>query len=254
MLPLRSISIVGTGNTAFQLGKVLYQAGMVIKNVSGRKHSEAMILADELNAEATHLSEIEGDIILLCVADDSISDISSSLKTESPIVHCSGSTSINALQNNSSKGVFYPLQTLSKTRDVDFRQVPILIESENNELLESLSCMAKMISDQVHVVNSEDRSKYHLSAVFVNNFINHLIHLSKNELDRSNLDFSLLRPLIDETIKKTFDMGPFYAQTGPARRGDRNVIEKQKSQLEGNTQQIYSKLSESILKIYHDQL
>jgi predicted short-subunit dehydrogenase-like oxidoreductase (DUF2520 family) len=254
MLPIRSISIIGTGNAAFQIGRNLNRSGLLIAEVWGRDHQEALLLADELQAKVTNPEDFTGDLIFLCLSDDAIETSSLTLSVKIPVIHCSGSKPLSALKNSGSKGVFYPLQTMSKTREIDFSEVPILVEADSKELLESLKCLGTMISKKVFEVNSENRSHYHVSAVMVNNFINHLIYLSQEELRKNELDLSLLKPLILETIEKAFDLDPYQAQTGPARRGDKKVIEEHSTKLSGHTKEIYDAFSSSILSTYHDQL
>lgn len=254
MLPIRSISIIGTGNTAFQIGRNLNRSGLFIAEVWGRDPQEALLLADELQSKVTNPEDFTGDLIFLCVSDDAIETSSLKLSDKFPVIHCSGSKPMLALKNVGSKGVFYPLQTLSKTREIDFSEVPILIEANTKELLELLKCLGLMISNKVFEVNSENRYHYHVSAVMTNNFINHLIYLSREELRNYELDLSLLKPLIRETIEKAFALEPYLAQTGPARRGDKNVIEEHSTKLSGHTKEIYDAFSRSILSTYHDQL
>ncbi len=254
MLPIRSISIIGTGNTAFQIGRNLNRSGLFIAEVWGRNHQEALLLADELQAKVTNPKDFTGDLIFLCVSDDAIETTSSMLASKIPVIHCSGSKPLSALNNAESRGVFYPLQSMSKTREINFSDVPILIEADTKELLESLKSLGIMISNRVYEVNSENRYHYHVSAVMVNNFINHLMHLSREELRKNELDLSLLKPLILETIEKAFALDPYLAQTGPARRGDKNVIEEHSTKLSGHSKEIYDAFSRSILSTYHDQL
>ena len=196
-----------------------------------------------------------GDIILLCIPDDIIAETSIKIgKANAIIAHTSGNTSIKSLMTNDRYGVFYPLQTFSKQREIDMKSVPICLESSDEDVMKNLEFFASAISDSVYEINSRQRKYLHLSAVFVNNFTNHLYHIAEEFLEDRELDFNLLKPLITETAEKVMDIDPVDAQTGPARRGDENTIKKHLDLLEGNTEykKLYQLMSEQILKKYHE--
>ena len=153
------------------------------------------------------------------------------------------------------RGVFYPLQTFTKGRLLDFSTIPICIEASDNESLALLRLLGEAISQNIYDINSDQRKKLHLAAVFANNFSNHLFHISETLCEKEDLPFELLKPLILETVKKLETLSPKDAQTGPARRDDSISIEKHLELLTNtNHKKIYTLLSEAITKTYEKEL
>ena len=243
---------------ATHLARSLQKAGLNIHEVYSLNSENANQFAIQFNCTlCTDLINIDKntDIILLCIPDDLIAETSKKIgKANAIIAHTSGNTSIRSLINNDRYGVFYPLQTFSKQREIDLKTVPICLESSDEDVMKNLQFLASAISDSVHEINSRQRKYLHLSAVFVNNFTNHMYHIAEEFLEDRELDFDLLKPLIIETAAKAVDIDPANAQTGPSRRGDDNTIKKHLNLLEGNPEykQLYQLISEQILKKYHE--
>ncbi|MCX8491522.1 MAG: DUF2520 domain-containing protein, partial [Cyclobacteriaceae bacterium] len=149
-------------------------------------------------------------------------------------------------------GVFYPLQSFSKQKKVDFKNIPIFIESQNQETDDFLLLMAKTISNQVVKIESDDRIALHVAAVFASNFTNHMLAISKSILQQNNLDFEWLKPLITETIQKSLAIDPNHAQTGPASRGDLEILDKHLEFLSDDegVAEIYKIISQHIVNKY----
>jgi predicted short-subunit dehydrogenase-like oxidoreductase (DUF2520 family) len=251
MKTIHTISIVGTGNVAIHLGKALLESGITISDVYGRNTSNAKTLADALSCTVTEeIKNVKGDLIIICVKDSAIQEVAELIPSNKLIVHTSGAISMDALNSHDKFGVFYPLQSISKNRIVAFEKIPILLESNDKELLNELDRIAKQISQKTVHLSSDERKTIHLAAVFVNNFVNHLILQSKTIMDSKQLDWQLLLPLLDETINKLKDLGPLEAQTGPARRSDDTTINEHLSLLSGKEKEIYQLLSESIKQTY----
>ncbi|WP_035671913.1 Rossmann-like and DUF2520 domain-containing protein [Flavobacterium sp. 83] len=190
----------------------------------------------------------EADLCIIAVSDDSIADVSSKLPFKNRlVVHTSGSVSLNALNDNNRKGVFYPLQTFTKNKKVDFKTIPICLESENATDFQLLDKVAKSISDKVFAINSEQRKALHVAAVFVNNFTNHLYQIGSEICQENQVPFEILKPLIAETAQKIMILSPEDAQTGPAKRNDRATIEAHEAfLLNENHLKIYKTLTQSI--------
>ena len=243
---------------ATHLARSLQKAGLNIHEVYSPNHENADQFTIQFSCTlCTDLINIDKntDIILLCIPDDLIAETSKKIgKANAIIAHTSGNTSIRSLINNDRYGVFYPLQTFSKQREIDLKTVPICLESSDEDVMKSLQVLASTISDSVHEINSKQRKYLHLSAVFVNNFTNHMYHIAEEFLEDRELDFDLLKPLIIETAAKAVDIDPANAQTGPAIRGDDTTIKKHLDLLEGNPEykQLYQLISEQILKKYHE--
>lgn len=226
---IESIVLVGAGNLATQLGKALKKANFNIIQVYSRTTNSAQQLASLLNCEyTTDLSEIkESDLTVISVKDDALSPVVEQLSPESFVVHTAGSVSMAILAGHFKKyGVFYPLQTFSKARDVDFSVIPICLEAGSAEAMEELTLVAEKLSKMVHSINSEKRKTLHLAAVFTCNFVNHFYDIGDQLLQEQQMDFELLKPLVQETAQKVMRMKPSEAQTGPAMRFDESVMSK----------------------------
>ena len=210
-------------------------------------------LASLVNARSCTIDRLpEHQPAIIAVSDDAIAEVLSQLNPNIPAAYASGSVALDQLPQRESLGVFYPLQTLSKTADVEFHEIPMLIESENENFRDQLLGLAMRVSINVHVVSSEQRSKLHLAAVWVNNFTNHLMYQAQLITKEQNLDYDLLLPLLKETVRKLDDRTAYEAQTGPARRGDSQTINKHLAALEGRRKEIYKLLSDSIEETYRN--
>lgn len=247
------IVIVGTGNLATRLGMALYAGNSELAQIYGRSPVACSQLADLLDCPfTTDLSELntEADLYLLAVSESALPEILSTNAFHNKfIVHTSGSIDLESLAAYSiNYGVFYPLQTLSKQRSLDFRSVPICIEANNTENLEKLKELAHTISDSVIPIDSITRRQLHLSAVFVCNFVNHLYAIGEKLLSEKGMDFNLLRPLIAETAEKVQQFSPLEVQTGPAVRGNQPIMDLHLHMLEQHPewQKIYQLLSSTI--------
>ena len=230
------IVILGTGNLATQLGMALHAQHAEIIQVYGRTSTSASDLANLLGCTfTTSKPEIitDADIYILAVSEAAIAEV----LTDAPIrdrliVHTSGSISIDILAAFSKNyGVFYPLQTLSKQKEVDFRTVPICIEANSTENLGKLNILAKTISDQVFLIDSAQRMELHLAAVFVCNFVNHFYSIGEKLLQEQHLDFNLLKPLIAEMAQKRCCF-PSRCSDRPAVRDNQKIMELHGKMLE----------------------
>jgi predicted short-subunit dehydrogenase-like oxidoreductase (DUF2520 family) len=251
MKEIKRISIIGTGNVAHHLGNALVKNEFQIDGVWGRTKKSADRLAQDLKTisfESINQIPESTDLIIICVSDSAIKEVVKRIPANFSIAYTSGSISLNNLPERQRIGVFYPLQTFTKSREVLFDNIPLLIESENKEFAESLKNCASRLSNTVRYTTSEERFQIHIAAVMVNNFTNHLYQLADLHLKKNQLPFDILKPLIIETAAKLNDITPSEAQTGPAKRNDLNVIKKHLNELDNETKGIYEMLSKSILK------
>jgi predicted short-subunit dehydrogenase-like oxidoreductase (DUF2520 family) len=247
MSGIHSVSIVGTGNIAHHLGKAFRDAGVPISDIYGRNSASVKELGLKLNCDVVaSLDDLSGDLILLCVSDDAVVELASGILEHRRLAYTSGSVPLSSLPNRTFSGVFYPLQTFSKNRDIDISIVPFLIEGNSRQHESELMQLASRISQQVLSANSNDRLHYHISAVFVNNFVNHLFSKGKEHIEEHDLNWEVLQPLIHETMAKISDLEPLQAQTGPALRNDKRTIERHLNELEGKSKEIYTLLTQSI--------
>jgi predicted short-subunit dehydrogenase-like oxidoreductase (DUF2520 family) len=246
------IVIIGTGNTATVLGRKLKAAGHKIVQVFGRDTSAASKLAYELGTESTNYWNVvyrDADLYILAVSDIAIEEILHELQLpDKTIVHTAASVSKNILKNAAHHfGVFYPLQSLKKELG-HLPDIPIIIDANDDSTFQELEVLAKTISNTVVKAEDEQRMKLHLSAVIVNNFVNHLYALAESYCNSEGIDFNLLLPLIKETAERLSEISPSQAQTGPALRNDRDTIEKHLELLKAypRLKKIYETFSESI--------
>jgi predicted short-subunit dehydrogenase-like oxidoreductase (DUF2520 family) len=247
------IVLLGSGNVATHLTKALKAKGEDLVQVYSPNLGNAQLLADSILAEAVNdLTEIkqDADLYIISVKDDAIESVAKSLKNVTGlVVHTSGTTDIRVLSSQVEKsGVFYPLQTFSKDKEVSFDNIPLCIEASDKDQLTILSDLATKISLQVYEMDGEKRKVLHLAAVFACNFPNHLYALANKILNQNGLNFEIIRPLIAETADKVMSNLPENVQTGPAVRDDESTLNKHLSMLTDmpELQNIYQTLSDSI--------
>ncbi len=227
------VSMIGSGNLAWHLAPALDNAGFVVKEVYSHNPQHAEALTERLyqaEVKATlDFSTSDSLVFILAVSDDAIEQIAQEiiLPDEAILIHTSGSQPIKLLEfaATSNLGVLYPLQTFSKSQKVDFKNIPLFVETHTDEAEKILMQIAKAIGKDVFKIGSEERKALHVSAVFASNFTNHMLTISKEIMQQNCLDFDWLKPLITETIHKSLYLGPDNAQTGPAKRGDLNVLD-----------------------------
>ena len=258
---ISTVTIIGSGNVATALGTALIEAGITIIEVFSPNINNSKTLATKLKCR--YINNIEdinttSDLYIIAIPDKEITNVISQLNDINGIVvHTSGSQPVNILDaNHLNYGVFYPLQTFTKNEIVNFKDVPICIESPNKKTSESLIELADKISTNVVLLNSNQRQHLHLTAVTVNNFTNLLYNVANELLDEKEIDFSLLYPLIRETANKINKVNPAEAQTGPAKRNDTQTINKHLELLREYPEfrEIYKLLSDQITKKYHGKL
>lgn len=251
-----SLVIIGTGNVATHLySAFLNTEGVIIKQVFGRNQEHLKYFSERSNTTSIADDIIEADIYLVAVSDNAIEPVSQTIPYKKGIVaHTSGSVPMSEILHQR-KGVFYPLQTFTKDKEINFEKIPICIEAHETEDLILLKHLAGLLSGSVYEVRSEQRKKLHLAAVFANNFSNHLFQIAKEICEKEMLPFELLRPLIIETAEKLRNLDPKDAQTGPARRNDLLTMQKHLEELDNPLhKKIYQLLSESIKETYEKEL
>ncbi len=246
---MTKVSIIGSGNVAqhliqaFQLNSQIELIQVFARNKETITH---LLDADKITSDYNHL--LPADLYIVSVSDDAIAEVSSQLPFDNQlVVHTSGTVALDALNNNNRKGVFYPLQTFSKNKAVDFKTIPLCLEAENKTDLQLLKTIAHLISDSVYEISSEQRKALHVGAVFVNNFVNHLYQIGNEICKKNQIPFDILKPLIQETANKIVTLSPKEAQTGPAKRNDLKTINAHEQFLtDENLATIYKLLTQSI--------
>lgn len=248
------IVFIGSGNVATHMAVALKNSGNEIVQIYSRTNANANKLAEKVAAESVcELSRLncDADLYIFSLKDDALSAVIKNMpKTTGIWIHTAGSVPMNIFEErmqNGSCGVIYPLQTFSKERELDFSKVSLFVEGDSVDTEQILLSLAKSLSENVIVLDSENRKYLHLSAVFANNFSNHMYTLAYEILKKRGVPFNVLRPLITETAAKVMEMEPLKAQTGPAIRLDEKVINKHVELIEDEQMKnIYSILSKSI--------
>ena len=270
---IMQIVFLGSGNLATNLSLALKAAGEEIIQIFSRTKENAQALADKLHcASCTSINDIrtDADVYIFSVKDDALPSLIKQLtehlanshhltpNTQHPIfLHTAGSVPMSVFSDNTltpnthhpspNYGVLYPMQTFSKDRSVNFREIPCFIEASDNNTLGAIKTLASKISDHVLEMSSEKRRKLHLAAVFACNMTNHCYRLAEKVLEEEGIDFSLYLPLIQETANKVKELSPRKAQTGPMVRYDKTIMDAQIALInDERTRQIYRLMADSI--------
>jgi len=246
---MKTINIIGSGNVAHHLVRALTGlSNYKIQNVVVRSLDKVsdFFPKDLIVTTVEYLKP--ADITLISVTDSAIAEVSTKISyKDSLVVHTSGTTALEVLNDKNRKGVFYPLQTFSKNKEINFKEVPLCLEAENIADLNELKLLAKEISDNVFEISSEQRQSLHVAAVFVSNFTNHLYSIGNEICKENNIPFDILKPLIKETADKINYLNPKDAQTGPAIRFDQKTIKTHQDFLKDqNYKTIYNLITQSI--------
>lgn len=250
------VVIIGAGNLATCLSLELKKHQYNILQVYSRSKKSACTLAEVLECSWTNdLNKVESnaDLYILSVSDRAYDVILPQLNFgDALVIHTSGSMPMQILTSYSQRiGVFYPLQTFTKGRAVDFTVIPICIEASNRADLNVLRSIAEKISSSVYEITTVQRKRLHLAAVFCSNFVNHCYALAFEIAKEQQVEFDLLKPLIRETAAKIETLLPIEAQTGPAVRYDENVMNRQKEMLTDHPlwKELYERMSKSIFEL-----
>ena len=251
------IAILGAGNLAWNLAPALEDAGHEITEVYARDLQKAKEITERIYTatpkDELDFSESSAELFILAIKDDALSEVADQviLPEGSVLVHTSGAIPMEVLAQSSASyvGVFYPLQSFTKGKKVDFEEVPFLLESEDEGSLQLLKKVAKSLSQLVYILRGKDRQAVHVAAVFASNFTNHMLRIAEDILHRQGLDPELLKPLIIESISKSLQLGARKAQTGPAIREDYETLETHHHFLAYNEQlaEIYRLISQDII-------
>jgi predicted short-subunit dehydrogenase-like oxidoreductase (DUF2520 family) len=254
------VSFIGSGNLAWHLAPALDNSDFSVQEVYSRNPAHAALLVERLyqaNVKASlDFSTSSSQVFIIATADEVIEEIVQEivLPDDAILTHTSGSQPLNILGYAATQnlGVFYPLQTFSKTKKIDFKDIPIFIESATPSTEKVLRAMANALSTNVIPINSYDRKALHVAAVFASNFTNHMLLIAQDIMKEHSLSYDWLKPLIAEMINKSLSIGPENAQTGPARRGDLEILDKHIEFLQDNhsTAELYRVVSQHIIDRY----
>ncbi|MBB4806946.1 putative short-subunit dehydrogenase-like oxidoreductase (DUF2520 family) [Chryseobacterium defluvii] len=243
--------IIGSGNVAYHLAKAFVLNNIPLTQIFGRNEGDLKKISEELNIPySTEILE-DAELYILCVSDHSVENVSKIIiKKDCLVAHTSGSLPKEILVGDYRKSSFYPLQTFSKSKDLDYEKIPFFIEAENEDDKKLLFTIASKISKNVMESTYEKRKYIHLIAVFACNFVNHLFSRAKEISDSQEIPFDYFLPLIDETVHKIYEIEPRSAQTGPAVRNDERVLQLHEQLLQGESLEIYKTMNHSIQEMY----
>lgn len=253
---MNSIVILGAGNVATHLFHALGKSPdyQVIQVFNHRE--ERLEEFRELVSTTTRSSEIlPADIYIMAVKDDALALVASELRPgNAVVVHTAGAIPATVLNSFKKYGVLYPLQTFSKNKPVDFKKVPICIEGNTKDALLVIERLAAALSPKVYPLSSQQRKGLHVAAVFVSNFVNLLYSQGEILCSRHDIPFEILQPLIQETAEKVTTLSPLQAQTGPAIRDDRKVMDDHLRMLDPEQKELYKLLTQAIQHLHGKEL
>jgi predicted short-subunit dehydrogenase-like oxidoreductase (DUF2520 family) len=244
------VIIIGSGNVAQHLIKTFAKSDKIAIVQAYARHKDSLTHLLDLEKITDNVNDLrEADLYIIAIADQAIQQFSSQIPFQNKlVVHTSGSVPMVDLYPKNRKGVFYPLQTFSKDKEVDFSNIPICLEAENTDDYELLEKVAQSIANNVYCIDSKQRKALHVAAVFVNNFVNHLYQIGADICHENKVPFEILQPLILETANKIMTLSATEAQTGPAKRQDTQTINSHIHFLSNqNQKEIYKILTKSII-------
>ena len=258
MQSVEKIVIIGAGSLATNLAIAMHNSGINILQIVNRTLPNAIVLAEKVNASFTdNFAEIDrsADLYIIAVSDTSIYDVLQKINLKGKfIVHTAGTIDMDIIKSFSNDfGVFYPLQTFSKTELVTFEKIPICIEANSIENENLLIQLGENLSKNIQKINSEQRKVLHISAVFASNFSSYMYFIAYEILEKNRISFDILKPLILRTAEKVQTLQPESAMTGPARRNDTAVMQVHLDLLSNHTEfkEIYKLISNNIVKHFH---
>ena len=243
------VVLLGAGNVGTHLFRALIAADNIALVQWYNRSADALKEGEGKVETTTAIQQlVEADLYLLSVSDAHIVDLSNALgDRQGLLAHTAGSIPMKLLAQHKNHGVFYPLQTFSKQKTVNFQHIPLCLEANTEDNLVLLEEVARALGSSIHFIDSTQRKALHIAAVFVNNFVNHLYTVGAQLCEEHQVPFSVLQPLIAETADKIKTLSPQQAQTGPAVRGDQLVINEHLNQLTKSTQKkLYSLISAAI--------
>ncbi|MFC6266754.1 Rossmann-like and DUF2520 domain-containing protein [Frigoriflavimonas asaccharolytica] len=245
------VVIIGSGNVAYHLANAFVLKGINLIQIFGRNENDLQEIALKTGVPFSTKILDNADLYIIAVNDGALEEVSQLITKKNCIVaHTSGSLPIEILQGEYRKAVIYPLQTFSKSKELEYHKIPFFLEAQNTEDYLFIENLALKISDHVEASSYEKRKYVHLSAVFACNFVNHLFARAKEITDAHDIPFKYLLPLIEETTHKIFQVEPKEAQTGPSVRNDVRITKMQEDLLNGEFLKIYKTMNESIKEMY----
>jgi len=252
-----NVSFAGAGRVAGALCKAMHSSGIVIRQIVSETPARGKKLASKFNASWSSdlIFPDPVDVIIVAVPDHRLPEVLNKIKCprNTMVAHTAGSYGLDVFpEKTERKGVFYPLQTFSLNRRINFKGLPFFIEAADKKQSDILTALAGMLGARVFITDADHRIMLHLAAVFACNFLNHMLTAGSEIAEKGGFSFDVLEPLIKETISKALKKGPEASQTGPAVRNDRNTIAKHLDLLSfsPDLRKVYQQVTLSIIEHY----
>ena len=246
------IVVVGSGNVAESLAQAIAEAeGLELVQVFARNEERGRKVAELSKTEWSNSSLAEADLYLISVSDNAVAGCAKLLHIpqNAVVAHTAGCCPMEALVPHEHRAVFYPFQTFSVGRKVDFKKGYIFVEGATEHAIQTIEKAAYALTTNVLPADSARRAVIHLSGVFACNFANAMYANAAEVLAKEGLPFDIVAPVIEETAQKVIEvLNPANTQTGPARRGDSETLERHRKMLANEPQkrELYDKISEDI--------
>ncbi|MGQ9620075.1 MAG: Rossmann-like and DUF2520 domain-containing protein [Bacteroidales bacterium] len=259
-MKLYSISFAGAGKTGGALCRQFFTKGHHIVRIASKGGKNGPELAAECNAEWNDILKFDTpcDFVIVSVPDNYLIQVLGKIECgkNTIVAHTAGSYGLEVFPEKiRRRGVFYPLQTFSKGRKIDFSSVPVFLEASHKIVMTELKNLARTITSRIYESDTENRRMLHLAAVFACNFSNHMFTLAKQICSMTPYQFNVMLPLITETVNKAIENGPETSQTGPAIRRDTETVKKHLKLLSFSKgmQEVYQQITDSISEYYKNK-
>ncbi len=253
------VAFIGCGNVGETLALAFLRAGVPVGAVIIPEHSPVDRVHPALRRYVTSKLIVPAgcDFAIVAVPDNRLQGVADTLLVPEKcvVVHTSGGSDADILKACSGRfGVLYPLQTFTRGEDINMAEIPLFTEASDYYTLEKIDRLASLISDRAYHADSRKRRRLHLSAVFVCNFVNHMVHAGYDLAMKEGIGRELFGPLLDETFRKIVFKGPERSQTGPAVRGDNKTVVRHMEELKDNPilHELYRVVTESIIYYQKD--
>ena len=249
------VVVIGSGNVAESLAQAVAEAeGLELVQLFARNEERGRKVAELAKCEWSNTRLAEADLYLISVSDNAVSECAKKLHTpeNAVVAHTAGCCTLDTLAPHTHRAVFYPFQTFSVGREVDFSKIFLFIEAEDSATHAAATEFAKSLTPNVADADSVLRSKIHLVGVLASNFVNNMYATATEVLEGAGLTFDVIEQIITEVAAKAVaSADPAAVQTGPAMRGDVPTMERHRELIGDNPllRTIYDKISENIWRI-----
>jgi len=235
-----SLAILGGGRAAWAYGSAWRRIGWAIDGVWLRAESQSR-LPELLRAPRKSIDQLHADLLLIAVSDRAIDEVASLIpQTASVIFHASGAKA--SVRDGFSLHPLKALPPVGEPSDLD--DALLVFEGNHRDIAQSI---AGNIGARFAVVSKEEKPRYHAAAVFGSNYIAALLDIAQRHIGIENArdDLAALARSAIDNWRAHDDARRF---TGPAARGDDEVMERHLLALSGDAQvaEIYRLLAAEI--------